>query len=59
MAALDPDVGVIARLIDERLADQETIQAQAEQIEMLTTVLHAQRRALCALGALADFLLEP
>ena len=57
MAALDPGAEVILALMDERLDSQATIAAQQQQIEALNFALRAQRRATCALGALADFLL--
>ena len=57
MPSLDPDVGVIARLIDQRLADRETIARQRRTIWALVAALRAQQVASAALADLADFLL--
>lgn len=49
---LDPDATIIARLMDERLADQETIAEQREVIRALIACVRAQERALHALTGL-------
>ncbi len=57
MPSLDPDVGVIARLIDQRLSDQETIRRQRRTIWALVAALRSQQVASASLADLADFLL--
>jgi len=50
-------VGVIARLIDQRLSDQETIRRQRRTIWALVAALRSQQVASASLADLADFLL--
>jgi hypothetical protein len=49
---MDPDVSVIAALMDARLADRELIARQSEQIRAMSAVIKAQQRAMCGLAGL-------
>jgi len=55
---IDPDAVVIARLVDERLADAERIKILREQVAALTAAVRAQQRELCAMTSLAELLLS-
>jgi hypothetical protein len=58
MASIDPDIGAIALLMDQRLANREQIRAQREQIRAPVSALRAQQRAMCALITLVDMLVR-
>jgi hypothetical protein len=49
---IDPDVSVIVRLMEERLADQEVSAEQREVIWALIACVRSQERALHALTGL-------
>ena len=54
MAVIDPDVSVIALLMDQALADAATIKAQQSLIFGLTAALRASQQLQLGLADLLD-----
>jgi len=52
VAAIDPSVGVIGTLMDEKMADAQIILKQARQIMALQAALRVQQQAICGLTTL-------
>jgi hypothetical protein len=52
MAAIDPSVGVIGTLLDEKMDDAQIILKRAEQIMTLKAAVRVQSRVICLLTGL-------
>jgi hypothetical protein len=52
VATIDPSIGVITQLMDEKMTDAQIILKQAEQIMALKAAVRVQSRVICLLTGL-------